>query len=152
MKKYCCSFWSVYLTKSIFIPAFLAQMVVAPVSISKVGFSYLGMAIVLAANLFILCFILFSEFYIILYDDSLVIKNGIFPFWKRKVYYKNIMKINIIYWGGYAIPYMQIITGNTKFVWRYYMDRVRRKDFPEIIAFFRENDIEVKTKGEDLLT
>ena len=59
---------------------------------------------------FPVCLLLFSEFYIIELDDTLVVKNAICPFWKKKIYFKDVVKINVVYLGGYAVPYMQIIT------------------------------------------
>lgn len=152
MKIYCRSFWRAYLVISIFIPTFLLQLVIAPRAISKVGFSYLGFAIVFVANFFVFSLVIFSEFYVILFDDALGVKNGICPFWKKKVCYKDIVKINIVYLGGYSVPYMQIITSKTRFTWRYYLDRVKRKNILEIIASLRENNVEVDVVGMDLLT
>ena len=63
---------------------------------------------------FPVCLLLFSEFYIIEFDDTLVVKNAICPFWKKKIYFKDVVKINVVYIGGYAVPYMQIITDKKK--------------------------------------
>lgn len=152
MKVYRRSFWRAYLVDSIFIPTFLLQLVISPQALSKVGFSYLGFAIVFIANLFVFSLVFFSEFYMILFDDGLGVKNGICPFWKKKVCYKDIVKINIVYLGGYSVPYMQIITNKTRFAWRYYLDRVRHKDFLEIITSLRENNVEVEVVGMNLFT
>lgn len=73
-------------------------------------------------------------------------------FGKRKCVIKDIVKIKIDLSWGYSVPYMQIITSKTRFAWRYYLDRVRRKDFLEIIASLRENNVEVDVVGMDLLT
>ena len=42
---------------------------------------------------------------------------------------------------------MQIMRGTRKLAWRYYLDRVRLKDFPEIIDVLREKGIEVYVNG-----
>jgi len=70
---------------------------------------------------FPVCLLLFSEFYIIELDDTLVVKNAIFPFWKKKIYFKDVVKINVVYLGGCAVPYMQIIT-DKKRACRYYIN------------------------------
>ena len=99
-------------------------------------------------TLVILAYFFVSEFYVILSDDALIIKNGICPFWKKKVYYNDMVKVKIIYYGGGpSIPFMKIATTKAQRSGRYYLDRVRLKDFPEIIDFLREKGIEVYVKG-----
>lgn len=124
-------------------------LLVVPSSIAE-GLSYLRIVkILFIVYFFPFCMVLFLEFYIILFEDVLLVKNAIFPFWKKKVYFKDIIKINIVDHGGNAIPYIQIITGKTKLTWRYYLDSVRRKDLPELVVFLRGKGIEVGVKGID---
>ena len=63
------------------------------------------------------------------------------------MYFKDITRINIVDDGGNVIPYMQIITGKTKLAWRYYLDRVGRKDLSELVASLRERGIDVREKA-----
>ena len=152
MKIYCQSFWKTAFGLPAVIGFVFLTLLVIPSGIAE-GLSYLEMVkIVFIVYSFPFCMVLFLEFYVILLDDVLFVKNTIFPFWKKKVYFKDIKRINIVDHGGNAIPYMQIITSKTRFAWRYYLDRVRRKDFLEIIASLRENNVEVDVVGMDLLT
>lgn len=149
MKVYRRSFWKTVIGLP-FAIAFSLQFVIAPDVISRATSNLgLGIAIALVINLCMFSAVFFSEFYIILFGDALSVKNAMYPFWKKKVYYKDIMKIIIVYNGGRSVPYMQVITGKTRFAWRYYLDRVRSKDFLEIIASLRENDVKVDVIGMD---
>ena len=48
----------------------------------------------------------------------------------------DMVKVKIIYYGGGpSIPFMKIATTKAQRSGRYYLDRVRLKDFPEIIDF-----------------
>ena len=100
---------------------------------------------------FPVCLLLFSEFYIIEFDDTLVVKNAICPFWKKKIYFKDVVKINVVYLGGYAVPYMQIITDKKKWACRYYINRVKRKQLPELVDSLRAKEIDVDARGIDML-
>lgn len=110
--------------------------------LSFYGFLFLG-----TPTLGVLTYFFVSEFYVILSDDALILKNAICPFWTKKVFYGDPVKLKIIYLSGYTIPYIQIIRGARKFAWRYYLDRVRLKDFPAIIDYLREKGIEVHVNG-----
>ena len=63
------------------------------------------------------------------------------------MYFKDITRVNIVDYGGNAIPYIQITTYEAKLAWRYYLDRVNRKDLPELVAILREKGIDVREKG-----
>ena len=99
---------------------------------------------------FPVCLLLFSEFYIIEFDDTLVVKNAICPFWKKKIYFKDVVKINVVYLGGYAVPYMRIIT-DKNLACRSYINRVKRKKLPEVVDSFRAKGIDVDARGIDML-
>jgi len=59
-----------------------------------------------------------------------------------------MVKVKIIYYGGsITIPFMKIATTKARQSRRYYLDRVRLKDFPEIIDFLKEKGIEVYVEG-----
>ena len=64
-----------------------------------------------------------------------------------KSFYQDPVKIKIIYLSGYTIPYMQIMRGTRKLAWRYYLDRVRLKDFPEVIDLLRAKGMQVDVEG-----
>lgn len=117
------------------------------IDISRV-FSFYGLIFWGIPTLVILAYFFVSEFYVILSDDALILKNVICPFWKKKVYYNDMIKVKIIYYGGNStIPFMKITTTKAQRSGRYYLDRVRLKDFPEIIDFLREKGIEVYVNG-----
>ena len=123
----------------------LVLFVMSNVDYAKL-FSWCGL-IILLPNLLFYGIVFLSEFYIIFSDDAFILKNAICPFWTKKVFYGDPVKLKIIYLSGYTIPYIQIIRGARRFAWRYYLDRVRLKDFPAIIDYLREKGIEVHVKG-----
>ena len=147
MKTFRNSFWSGRWVQSIFIPWTVANVLCVLIVMNNVDFtklfSWYGLIILLPNLLFY--GIVFPA--IIFSNDALILKNAICPFWRKKFFYQDPIKIKIIYLSGYTIPYMQIMRGTRKLAWRYYLDRVRLKDFPEIIDFLREKGIEVYVKG-----
>ena len=152
MKKYRRSFWAASCVNSMIIPWIVAFVfsylsVKDRIDISRV-LSFYGLIFGGIPTLVILDYFFVSEFYVILSDDALILKNAICPFWKKKVYYNDMVKVKIIYYGGGpSIPFMKIATTKAQRSGRYYLDRVRLKDFPEIIDFLREKGIEVYVKG-----
>ena len=150
MKIFRDSFWLGRWVQAIFIPWTVVSILFVLFVMSNVDyaklFSWCGL-IILLPNLLFYGIVFLSEFYIIFSDDAFILKNAICPFWTKKVFYGDPVKLKIIYLSGYTIPYIQIIRGARRFAWRYYLDRVRLKDFPEIIDFLREKGIEVYVKG-----
>ena len=153
MKKYCRSFWAASCVNSMIIP-WIVAFVWSYFAIIEDGkdpsrlFSFCGLILGGIPTLGLLTYFFVSEFYVILSDDDLILKNAICPFWKKQVCYNDMVKVKIIYYGGnYTIPFMKIITTNTRRSRRYYLDRVRLKDFPEIIDFLRAKGIDVYVKG-----
>ena len=152
MKKYRRSFWAACNVNSMIIPWVVGSifcyflMIEDGIDPSRLlsfyGFLFLG-----TPTLGVLTYFFVSEFYVILSDDALILKNAICPFWRKKFFYQDPVKIKIIYLSGYTIPYIQIIRSARRFAWRYYLDRVRLKDFPAIIDYLREKGIEVHVKG-----
>ena len=61
------------------------------------------------------------------------------------------MKISVVYLGGYAVPYMRIIADKKKRAYRYYINRVKRKQLPELVASLRKKGIDVDARGMDML-
>ena len=150
MKIFRDSFWLGRWVQAIFIPWTVVSILFVLFVMSNVDyaklFSWCGL-IILLPNLLFYGIVFLSEFYIIFSDDAFIIKNAICPFWTKKVFYGDPVKLKIIYLSGYTIPYIQIIRGARRFAWRYYLDRVRLKDFPAIIDYLREKGIEVHVKG-----
>ena len=151
MKKYRRSFWAACNVNSMIIPWIVAFVfsylsVKDRIDISRV-LSFYGLIFGGIPTLVILTYFFVSEFYVILSDDALILKNAICPFWKKKVFYGDPVKIKIIYLSGYTIPYMQIMRGTRKLAWRYYLDRVRLKDFPEVIDLLRAKGMQVDVEG-----
>lgn len=89
-----------------------------------------------------------SFFYVILYDDRVVVQNGICPFWKREYFYKNMEKIVLAWPGGVAKHFMQFFS-NGKKSWHYLLDMVDPKDYQEIVDAIREKGVLVETKNLD---
>ena len=150
MKIFRDSFWLGRWVQAIFIPWTVVSILFVLFVMSNVDyaklFSWCGL-IILLPNLLFYGIVFLSEFYIIFSDDAFILKNAICPFWTKKVFYGDPVKLKIIYLSGYTIPYIQIIRGARRFAWRYYLDRVRLKDFPAIIDYLREKGIEVHVNG-----
>ena len=152
MKKYRRSFWAASCVNSMIIPwvvGLIFSYLVTRESVSSSRlFSFYGSLFLGIPTLVILTYFFVSEFYVILSDDALILKNAICPFWRKKVYYNDMVKVKIIYYGGGpSIPFMKIATTKAQRVGRYYLDCVRHKDFPAIIDFLREKGIEVHVNG-----
>ena len=150
MKTFRNSFWSGRWVQSIFIPWTVANVLCVLIVMNNVDFtklfSWYGL-IILLPNLLFYGIVFLSEFYIIFSNDALILKNAICPFWRKKFFYQAPIKINIIYLSGYTIPYMQIMRGTRKLAWRYYLDRVRLKDFPVVIDLLRAKGMQVDVEG-----
>ena len=150
MKTFRNSFWSGRWVQSIFIPWTVVNILCVLIVMNNVDFTKLfpwyGL-IMLLPNLLFYGIVFLSEFYIIFSNDALILKNAICPFWRKKFFYQDPVKIKIIYLSGYTIPYMQIMRGTQKLAWRYYLDRVRLKDFPEVIDFLRAKGMQVDVEG-----
>lgn len=150
MKIYRGSFWSGRWVQSIFIPWTVANVLCVLIVMNNVDFtklfSWYGL-IILLPNLLFYGIVFLSEFYIIFSNDALILKNAICPFWRKKFFYQDPIKIKIIYLSGYTIPYMQIMRGTRKLAWRYYLDRVRLKDFPVVIDLLKAKGMQVDVEG-----
>ena len=105
MKKYRRSFWAACNVNSMIIPWVVGSifcyflMIEDGIDPSRLlsfyGFLFLG-----TPTLGVLTYFFVSEFYVILSDDALILKNAICPFWKKKVFYGDPVKIKIIYLSG----------------------------------------------------
>lgn len=150
MKTFRNSFWSGRWVQSIFIPWTVVNILCVLIVMNNVDFTKLfpwyGL-IMLLPNLLFYGIVFLSEFYIIFSNDALILKNAICPFWRKKFFYQDPVKIKIIYLSGYTIPYMQIMRGTRKLAWRYYLDRVRLKDFPVVIDLLRAKGMQVDVEG-----
>lgn len=150
MKIYQGPFWSGRWVQSIFIPWTVVNILCVLIVMNNVDFtklfSWYGL-IILLPNLLFYGIVFLSEFYIIFSNDALILKNAICPFWRKKFFYQDPVKIKIIYLSGYTIPYMQIMRGTRKLAWRYYLDRVRLKDFPVVIDLLRAKGMQVDVEG-----
>ena len=94
--------------------------------------------------IFLLCFHPYSFFYVILYDDRLVVQNGVFFFWKGEYFYKDIVKVTLVWLGGMSNHYIQIFTEKGKSR-RYFIDLVAPIDYQEIVNIVRGKGILVET-------
>lgn len=92
--------------------------------------------------------------YLILYDDKMVIKNIFFPFYTKKIYFRDLQnkKIVRVFTHNYAVrsPYStRMITLYKKGKkWPekgtyYYLKLVYKSDLVEIASFLREKGIDV---------
>ena len=100
MKKYRRSFWAAYCVNSMLIPWIVGSIFCYLVTRESVDpsrlFSFYGFLFLGIPTLALLTYFFVSEFYVILSDDTLILKNAICPFWKKKVYYNDMVKVKII--------------------------------------------------------
>ena len=94
MKKYRRSFWAASCVNSMLIPWIVGSIFCYLVTRESVDpsiwFSFYGFLFLGIPTLALLTYFFVSEFYVILSDDTLILKNAICPFWKKKVYYNDM--------------------------------------------------------------
>ena len=90
-------------------------------------------------------------FYVILTDDKLIIKNGVYPFWEKEAWYIDIVKLRFIWYGGRSYPSMKVITKkSSKMSWRYTIDYVDPQDYSIIVEELKKKGVPVETKDLDM--
>lgn len=147
MKIYRRSFWQTEEIRAWKLTLIVILVLVFPI-FYYVGFSLKMYVYFLLLVLFLMFFPPFPFFYVILTDDRLVIRNGVFPFWKGEYMYKDIVKIHLEWPGYMANHYMQVFTKKKK-SWRYFIDLVDPKDYQGIVDMIRAQGVIVETKGLD---
>lgn len=85
-------------------------------------------------------------FYVVLTKNSLIVRNPAYRFWHAEFQFSTIEKIEIGYKGGLSRPYIQVMTPAKK-SWRYVIDLVDERDYPDLIQTLREKGFTVKTPG-----
>ena len=143
------SFWRTCIIRDLRLTFVMLIVIAFPIFYSM-GFSlkmYLFFGL-LFGSVFFPFFVLFL-FYVILTDDRLIIKNGIFPFWKRMYFYKDIKEVHLVWQGYMSKYYIQVFTCRKKSTRYLIEDLVAPKDYQEIVNILREKGIFVEVKGLD---
>lgn len=84
-------------------------------------------------------------FYIILTDDELIIKNGIYPFWKKETRYVDIVKVRIKWYQGYS--YMRVFTKkNSRLFWQYTLALIDTGDYSALIDAIKAEGVTVEVE------
>lgn len=90
---------------------------------------------------------IFSFYYVIVYEDRVVIKNAILPFFNWKYNFCEITQLEIGNLGGYLENHIRIIRGNKK-SFRYVIGLVNPKDYRKLLNEFRKYNIEIIISGK----
>lgn len=131
------------------------------VKVFAIFFTLLGIPVFLSTEfnvpgflflvIFLLCIvhILISRFfYVILTDDELIIKNGIYPFWKKETRYVDIVKVRIKWYGDKSDPCMRVFTKKSSiFFWQYTIDLINPRDYAALIEAIKTKGVTVETEG-----
>lgn len=116
-----------------------------------VGFNIRG---ILASIVFVFILVqldISRLYYVILWDDKLIVQNGVYSFWKKEVRYVDIAKVKIKWYQDRTYPYMKIITKKSSGIsWRYTIDLVDPQDYSALIAAIEAEGVVVETKGIDI--
>ncbi|MEY8591581.1 hypothetical protein AALK14_09030 [Butyricimonas hominis] len=87
-------------------------------------------------------------FYVVLTPEKLIIKNGVYTFWKKEVFFDDIKKVKIVYAGKLSYPYMQIVTKKNKTgSWRYVINLINFQSYSALIEAIKAEGVAVETKG-----
>lgn len=89
-------------------------------------------------------------FYVVLTENSLIVRNPVYRFWRAKFGLHTIEKIEIGYKGGLSRPYIQVVIPARK-SWRYVTDLVDERDYSDLIETLRKMGFKVETPGMDYI-
>lgn len=89
-------------------------------------------------------------FYVVLTENSLIIKNPIYRTWFAEFQFVAIEKIEIGYKGGLSRPYIQVVMPVRK-SWRYVTDLVDERDYSDLIETLRKMGLKIETPGMDYI-
>jgi hypothetical protein len=87
-------------------------------------------------------------FGVLLTTDELILQNGMFPFWRKKVAYASLEKV--ICWGQDEKIYPSIVVhkkGYKGFHWHYIIYQVDKKDYAALVEALRARGVTVEIKG-----
>ena len=87
-------------------------------------------------------------FGVLLTTDELILQNGIFPFWRKKVAYASLEKV--ICWGQKEKihPYIVVYKKGYKSLhWYYVIYQVNKKDYAALVEALRARGVTVEIKG-----
>ena len=87
-------------------------------------------------------------FGVLLTTDELILQNGIFPFWRKKVAYASLEKV--LCWGiaDKKHPFIVVYKkGYVGFHWHYIIYQVDKKDYAALVEALRTRGVTVEIKG-----
>lgn len=141
------SLWNTSLVKMNLTFTVIVSTSFAPVILITTQSMWICLAFVLSCYaLFPIYFI--RHFYVVLFPDKLVIKNGVYSFMQKEYYFADIMKIKI---ERKKNIYMQVFTktGEER-VSRYCIDVVAPKDYGLLVEMIKLKGILVEIEGLDV--
>ena len=87
-------------------------------------------------------------FGVLLTNNELILQNGIWPFWRKKVAYASLEKV--ICWGQKEKTHPCIVVykkGYKGFHWYYVIYQVDKKDYAALVEALRTRGVTVEIKG-----
>lgn len=141
------SLWNTSLVKMNLTFTVIVSTSLAPVILVTTQSMWICLAFVLSCYaLFLIYFT--RHFYVVLFPDKLVIKNGVYSFMQKEYYFADIMKIKI---ERKKNIYMQVFTkAGEERVSRYCIDVVAPKDYGLLVEMIKLKGILVEIEGLDV--
>ena len=87
-------------------------------------------------------------FGVLLTNNELILQNGMFPFWRKKVAYTSLEKV--LCWGQNEKLHPSIVVykkGYKGFHWHYVIYQVDKKDYAALVEALRTRGVTVEIKG-----
>lgn len=108
-----------------------------------------GFLVFLVIELCVLSFIVANTaiqlFYVVLTENSLIVRNPVYRFWHAEFKFNTIEKLKSVIRADYR-GLIQVMRPSKK-SWRYVIDLVDERDYPDLIQTLREKGFTVKTPG-----
>ena len=104
----------------------------------------------IAFAVFIFMFLLSSThcFGILLTTDELILQNGMFPFWRKRVAYVSLEKVICVIDKYKGYPYVVVYKKGYKGLhWYYVIFQVDKKDYVALVEALRARGVTVEIKG-----
>ena len=99
-------------------------------------------------TIFLLLLVSTHCFGVLLTTDELILQNGMFPFWRKRVAYASLEKV--ICWGQKEKihPYIVVYKKGYKSLhWYYVIYQVNKKDYAALVEALRARVVTVEIKG-----
>ena len=108
-----------------------------------------GFLVFLVIELCVLSFIVANTaiqlFYVVLTENSLIVRNPVYRFWHAEFKFNTIEKLKSVIRADYR-GLIQVMRPSKK-SWRYVIDLVDERDYPDLIQTLREKGFTVETPG-----